>query len=103
MTVYLVSNVEVFDPEQFRNYQKPGGAAVRQYGGKFLAEGAAPEVLEGDWSPKRMAIVEFPSADAARAFYHSPEYQAARQHRLPAANFGIVLVDPSTGVIGEIE
>jgi len=103
MPVYLVSNVEVHDREQFMNYQKPGRAAVFQYGGKFLAEGAAPEPIEGDWLPKRMAIVEFESAEAARTFYNSPEYQAARQHRLPAATFKIVMVDPETGIIGELE
>ena len=103
MSVYLISNVEVRDPELFRNYQKPGHAAAVQYGGKFLAEGASPESLEGDWAPKRMAIVEFESAEAARTFYNSPEYQAARQHRLKAATFNIVLVDPATGVIGELE
>ena len=103
MSVYLISNVVVHDPEKFRNYQKPGHAAAVQYGGKFLAEGAAPESIEGDWSPKRMAIVEFESKDKAHQFYHSPEYQAARQHRLGAATFNIVLVDPATGVIGELE
>lgn len=50
-----------------------------------------------------MAIVEFESAEAARTFYNSPEYQAARQHRLRAATFNIVMVDPETGVIGELE
>lgn len=103
MSVYLISNVEVHDPEQFRNYQRPGRAAVFQYGGKFLAEGAAPEPFEGDWAPKRMAIVEFENADAARRFYNSAEYQSARQHRLDAATFNIVLVDPETGIIGELE
>lgn len=103
MPAYLITNVEVFDPERFRDYQKPGRAAVIQYGGTFLAEGAAPEPLEGDWTPKRMAIVQFPDAEAARAFYNSKEYQAARQHRLQAANFNIVLVDPATGVAGELE
>lgn len=103
MPVYLVSNVVVHDPEQFRNYQIPGHNAAVQYGGKFLAEGAAPEPIEGDWSPKRMAIVQFESAEAARTFYNSPEYQAARQHRLEAATFNIVLVDPATGVVGELE
>ena len=103
MTVYLISNVEVFDAARFKDYQKPGRAAVFRYGGRFLAEGAAPEPVEGDWSPKRMAIVEFPDADAARAFYDSPEYQVARRHRLEVANFSIVLVDPATGVVGELE
>ncbi|MDG2033891.1 MAG: DUF1330 domain-containing protein [Rhodospirillales bacterium] len=103
MTVFMISNVVVHDPGQFRNYQKPGHSAAIQYGGKFLAEGAAPEPMEGDWAPKRMAIVEFESAEAARTFYNSPEYQAARQHRLGAATFNIVLLDPETGVIGELE
>ena len=103
MPVYLVSNVEVFDRDKFLNYQKPGRAAVFQYGGKFLAEGAAPEPIEGDWSPKRMAIVEFPTAEDARTFYNSPEYQAAREQRKDNANFRIVLVDPETGVVGELE
>ena len=103
MPAYLISNVEVHDPVQFRLYQEPARAAVVQYGGKFLAEGAAPEALEGDWAPKCMAIVEFADANAARRFYNSPEYQAARLHRLPAADFKIVLVDPATGIIGELE
>jgi uncharacterized protein (DUF1330 family) len=103
MPVYLISNVEVYDLEQFKNYQEPARAAVAQYGGRFLAEGAAPESLEGDWAPKRMAIVEFKNADSARFFFHSPEYQAARQHRLRAANFKIVLVDPATGIIRDLE
>ena len=103
MTVYLISNVTVHDREQFRNYQRPGRAAVMQYGGRFLAEGAAPESLEGDWAPKRMAIVAFEDADSARRFYNSPEYQAARENRLSAATFNIVLVDPATGVVGELE
>lgn len=103
MTVYLISNVEVHDREQFRKYQMPGRAAVFHHGGKFLAEGAAPESFEGDWAPQRMAIVEFESVDAARRFYNSPEYQAARQLRLHAATFNIVMVDPETGVIEELE
>jgi uncharacterized protein (DUF1330 family) len=103
MPVYMVSNVEVHDPVQFKNYQLPGRNAVFQYGGKFLAEGAAPEAIEGDWVPKRMAIVEFESVEAAKTFYNSPEYQAARQHRLEAATFRIVLVDPTTGVVGDLE
>jgi uncharacterized protein (DUF1330 family) len=103
MPVYMVSNVEVHDPVQFKKYQLPGRNAVFQYGGKFLAEGAAPESIEGDWAPKRMAIVEFESVEAAKRFYNSPEYQAARQHRQGAATFRIVLVNPETGVVGDLE
>jgi uncharacterized protein (DUF1330 family) len=79
MTVYLVTNVEVPDPGRYTAYTEAGHATVVKYGGKFLAEGAAPVPVEGDWLPKRMAIVEFADRDAAMRFYNSPEYTAARR------------------------
>ena len=41
----------------------------------------------------RIVIVEFDTAAQARAFYHSAAYQAARQKRLPAAEFRMTLVE----------
>jgi uncharacterized protein (DUF1330 family) len=92
MAVYLVTSVEVTDPEIYTGYTAAGHAAVLRHGGRFLAEGAAPVAVEGDWLPKRMAIVEFPSAEAAMAFYNSAEYTAARAKRAGAARFNMILV-----------
>ena len=92
MTVYLVTNVEVADPQRYTAYTKAGHDTVIKYGGKFLAEGAAPVPVEGSWLPKRMAIVEFSDQEAAMRFYHSPEYTAARQKRRDVADFNMVMV-----------
>ncbi len=51
--------------------------SIRQYGGRYLTRGGASEVLEGDWTPQRLVLLEFPSMDEARAFYRSPEYAEA--------------------------
>jgi uncharacterized protein (DUF1330 family) len=96
MSVYLVTNVEVLDPERYKAYTQAGHATVIQYGGKFLAEGAKPTRVEGSWLPKRMAIVEFPDAEAAMRFYNSPEYAEAREKRRQVANFNMILVPGST-------
>lgn len=93
MPVYLVTQVEVHDREGYMPYTRAGHDAVIRNGGRFLAEGAAPEVVEGNWRPRRMAIVEFPTREAALAFYHSPEYQAAKEIRRTLADFNMVLVE----------
>lgn len=94
MTVYLVTNVTVHDPERYREYSRQGFAATGRHGGRFLVEGGAPEVVEGSWAPPRMAIVEFPTREAALAFYNSPDYQAAKAARAGLADFNMVLVEP---------
>lgn len=92
MPVYLVTSVEVHDRERYKPYTVAGHAAVIHHGGRFLAEGAIPELVEGGWQPKRMAIVEFPTREAALAFYNSSDYTAARKLRQSVADFNMVLV-----------
>jgi uncharacterized protein (DUF1330 family) len=49
-------------------------------------------LLEGNWRPKRVVVLEFPDEEAAKRFYASPEYSAARVKRAGAANMNMVLV-----------
>jgi uncharacterized protein (DUF1330 family) len=58
------------------------GPVIAQYGGKFLVDrGAIPELVEGDWLPATMNILEFPNVDAIRAMLASPDFQAAAEIR----------------------
>lgn len=91
MPAYIVSMVNVNDPEKYKQYAALAGDAARKYGGKFLARGGEREVLEGKLAYTRVVIAEFENMDAARQFFRSPEYQAARLHRLDAADFNAVL------------
>lgn len=77
MPAYVVVEVEVHDPDAYAEYRGLSGASVEQYGGRFIVRGGAVEAVEGGWQPQRFVIIEFPSLDAARAWYNSPEYAKA--------------------------
>ena len=90
---YVVNQVVVHDAVRYSEYAARGRDAVVQYGGEILAAGGLVETLEGEPIPPRVVIIEFPSRDAALAYYHSPEYQAAKEIRGDAATVRFALVD----------
>ena len=92
MTAYWIAHVTVTDPEAYQGYQALAPAAFAAHGARFLARGGAHEVLEGP-ALDRHVVIEFPSLAAARACYHSPEYQAARARREGAAVAHVVIVE----------
>lgn len=92
MAAYLVADIDVTDPAQFEEYKKLAPGAIAKYGGRYLIRGGAYEALEGDWKPQRLTIVEFDSMEKAKAFYTSPEYQAAIKVRAGSAKFKALLV-----------
>jgi len=69
---------------------------VEKYGGRFIVRGGEAEVLEGDWQPGRLVVIEFPDLETARRFYSSPEYQAIIGFRHRAARSRMVLVEGHT-------
>ncbi|WP_431858015.1 DUF1330 domain-containing protein [Azospirillum sp.] len=93
MSAYLIVEADVHDPVAYDEYRKLSSEAVRKHGATFLVRGGAMHVLEGDWQPKRIVVLAFPSAEAAHAFYHSPEYEKARDARKHAAKLNIILVE----------
>ena len=80
------------DPDAYAAYQALAPAAFAAHGARFLARGGASEVLEGP-ELARHVVIAFPSLQAARACYDSPEYQAARRHRTGAATAHVVIVE----------
>lgn len=93
MPGYVVAEVEVTDPATYEEYRKRVPAIVAQYGGKYLVRGGAVEAREGNWTPKRLVVLEFPSMDRARAFHGSPEYAPALAMRGKAAKSKVILVE----------
>lgn len=75
MTAYVIAHVEVLDPDGYKAYPARNTPLVERFGGRFVARGGRVEMFEGDAPPNRLVVIEFPSMDAARAWYHSPEYQ----------------------------
>jgi uncharacterized protein (DUF1330 family) len=76
MAAYLIANVEINDAEKIKEYLEATPSIIKQFGGKFLVRGGDFEICEGNWSPKRLVLVEFESMQKAKQFYNSPEYKA---------------------------
>jgi uncharacterized protein (DUF1330 family) len=94
---YVVFDLEILDEEAYEAYRLDGQASVRRWEGRVLTGEPAPrgvvESLEGSWPTKRLVVLEFPSIDVARDWYHSEEYQAAARKRQAASEGRVLLVE----------
>lgn len=93
MAAYVIVDVEIQNTEGYAEYRKLSGPSVEQYGGRFIVRGGAVERAEGEWQPKRIVVIEFPSMDQIRTWYDSPEYTEARRVRQAAAEFQMIFVE----------
>ncbi len=92
MPAYIVAEIEWIEPAKIEEYSKLAYPTVIAAGGRFLAGGEA-EVLEGDWHPKLLVLIEFPAAGDARKWLESPEYRPARQVRQQFARTNMILLE----------
>ena len=92
-SAYILANVSVTDAGQYEEYKRLSTIAMKAHGAEVCVRGGTVEVLEGDWTPNRVVLLKFPSMDAARAFYDTPEYQAAIASRQGAAVMRMVAIE----------
>lgn len=92
MTAYVIGEVQITNPAGMKGYGPMVAAAVQQYGGRYLARGATPEVLEGG-PANNILIIEFDDVAAAKRWFASPEYAAAKAVRQGSSNLRLILVD----------
>ncbi len=90
---FLIVDAKSSDPQAIQRYRELAQVAVAQFGGRYVVRGGEYQVLEGDWRPERLVVVEFPSLEQARRFYDSPEYLAARAARAGVSSFDMLLVE----------
>ena len=74
MVAYVLAEIEITNPEGYKEYTTMVPATITQFGGRFLSRGADNVPLEGDWPKLRRVLIEFPSSDAAKKWFASPEY-----------------------------
>lgn len=92
MSAYLVFDIDVKDPEAYKEYVRLARPTVAQFGGRVLALSDDVENLEGDWNPRRVVIIEFADAAAAKAWVESPDYGRAKPIRHRTATSSVVIV-----------
>ncbi len=93
MAAYAIADVAIRDPERYPEYQRGVRETVSLYGGRFLARGGETEVMEGDWEPRRLVIIEFEDPQRLRAWYDSPEYAPLKRLRQEIADTRLVAVE----------
>jgi len=93
MPAYVIAHVKVKDPVRYEDYKRGAEASIRQYGGKYIARGGKVDVLEGEWKPERLVLLEFPSAAAVRRWFDSLEYQASAAIRHATADSELVMLE----------
>jgi len=93
MAAYVIVDATVHDPEGIKAYGAKVGATLKAHGARLLVAGGAVDVLEGSWSPSRLVVLEFADADAARAWYNSPEYQEIVPIRQAASDDNFIVVE----------
>jgi len=92
MSVYLIVNIDVRDAAAYEEYKAAVPALIQKHGGEYLVRGGKVVVLEGDWRPKRVAMLKFPTSEAVHAFQNDPEYAGlkALRHRISTTQMVMV-------------
>jgi uncharacterized protein (DUF1330 family) len=92
MSAYVIVDIDIHDPVGYEEYKRLAAPTVTAFGGRYLARGGRTEVLEGDWDPKRLVILEFESMERAKEWVNSELYAGPRARRRTTARSNMVVV-----------
>lgn len=93
MAVFVIVDIDVTDPVRYEDYKAQAAHTVTAHGGRYVVRGGQVDTLEGDWRPGRVVVLEFPSADQARAWWNSETYRPAKAIRHATAKTDMILVE----------
>jgi uncharacterized protein (DUF1330 family) len=90
---FVIAEITIHDPARYERYKELAPASIFKYGGRYAARGGITEPLEGQFEPERLVVLEFPSAEAARRWWNSPEYAEAKKIRQSCSTARIVMTE----------
>lgn len=93
MSALMIVDIEVTDPVLYEDYKRLASAAIAAHSGRYLVRGGASEVLDGDWTPRRLVVLQFDSVENAKAWRSSVEYAEAKKIRERCARVNMVVVE----------
>ena len=93
MAAYVIFDVEIRDANRYQDFMKQVKPALDKAGARYLARGGPHKVYEGDWSPRRIVLLEFPSIAAWESFYYGPVYQGVKSIRDECSTARLVSVE----------
>lgn len=93
MTAYVIFDVDIHDAAQYQEFMSGVTPALEKAGAKYLARGGSHRVYEGDWTPRRIVLLEFPSVAAWEEFYNGETYQGLKHIRDACSTARLVSVE----------
>ena len=96
MKAYLVLDLSIDDFAGFSRYIAEIPAQIARHAGQYIVQGVPPTPVEGDWTPERMVIIEFPSRENAEEFLSDPDIQELFHIRHKTTTSRLVLADGCT-------
>ena len=93
MLAYVIVDIAVKDPLRYEEYKNLAESTVLEYGGKYIVRGKPVEVLEGNWLPKRLVVLEFPSVSRAKEWWSSAVYAGPKKLRHDTAESTMIVVE----------
>ena len=93
MAGYAIIHDDIRDEALFAEFRQRVGATVEAHGGRYLVRGGAIEVMDGDWTPDRLVVIEFDSVEKAKAWLTSPEYTEIKEIRMKAASASVLVAE----------
>jgi uncharacterized protein (DUF1330 family) len=93
MAAYFIAELDITDAAGFEEYRQLVPATIEQYGGRYLVRGGQVETLEGEWQPKRVVVLEFPTVEQAKRWYDSEEYRVPKALRFRTTRSKLILVE----------
>jgi uncharacterized protein (DUF1330 family) len=93
MPAYVIVDVSIHDPEEYEKYKKLTPATIAAFNGRFVVRGGDVTTMEGEWTPERIVVLEFPTREIATAWWHSDTYSDAKTIRQRSAHTKMIMVD----------
>ncbi len=93
MAAYILAEVEITNPDGYKEYTTHVPATIAKYGGRFLVRGGKCETLEGDWPQVRRVLIEFASMEQAKRWWSSPEYEKPKALRQANSRGRLILME----------
>lgn len=93
MAGYLIAELNITDQDLFAEFASGIFELVNAQGGRYLVRGGKTEVIEGDWSPQRVVVMEFESFEKVQAFVNLPEYKELAKIRSKSSDASTIIVE----------
>jgi uncharacterized protein (DUF1330 family) len=93
MPAFVIVDIHIHDPQAYDKYKQLTPDSIAAFGGRFVVRGGATEIIEGDWKPGRLVVLEFDNMETARKWWSSELYEAAKTIRQSAASTNMIFVE----------